>query len=253
MKINDLSANNLNEASGWSDDDKLDENKLDLSDPALVHNTDTEIDQKDLYSLVNKYRKMLPAKTAEIIDMRSRGYTFNEIADELNLSKSYVNTEYRIGIYKLKLAILSNAPDDIKRFYGYKGEIPTSKYQPYSTNIHHLWNQVKNDPSMKIVRTGATAFLTVPVDDPRPEVIYDPLSDEQKVELKKKLMKLKSDVSRLERIAVDNDNRRKFRNGDKKYHQKLLKNDPRYQQLLNKIEQLSQRLSKTWYVKSDNR
>lgn len=223
--------------------------KVSITDPALVYDTDTEIDKKQLYSLVNKYKTMLPLKMAKILDMKSQGYTSQMIADELGLSQSLVNNQYQIGLNKLQRALVSNAPDDIKRFYGYKGEIPKSKYQPYTVNIRGLWNQVKNDPSLKIVKVGANAFLTVPVDDPRPEVIYEPLGDDQAAALKDRLLTLKAGINQLETTAAKKDRQQQSR---RKYNQTLLKNDPRYQQLLARINQIQHRLSKTWYVKSDN-
>ncbi len=223
--------------------------KVSIADPALVHNTEPEIAQKELHALLNKYKTMLPVQMAKILDMRSQDYTFREIADELGLGASYVNLQYQIGVSKLRRALLSNAPDDVTRFYGPQENIPTSKYQPYTTNIRALWNQVKDDPSIKIVKVGANAFLTAPADDPRPEVVYAPLNAEQTAALKNRLKTLRAGIGQLNYMAARKDERQRSRN---KYNQKLLQNDPKYQQLSARIKQIEHRLTHTWYVKSNN-
>jgi RNA polymerase sigma factor (sigma-70 family) len=240
------------------EDDDLDEAKQ--IDPALVYDTDAEMDKRELYALVNRFKTTLNPRTAKIIDMYIDGKTFKDIGKDIGITGNRVKQLYAMGLRQLKGRMNVDKNTDIGHLYGYRKTPSYDIRRGVAMHPADLWNDIKDNPTSKIVKITPSMFTIVPKDDPRPEIIYDVDLKEKVAELKKQIHNLKIRASRLQVAAHWADKRISKRPWDPEIttNRNRLEKEPAYQRIFNQIAAIEKKLSiidtkQTWYTLPSNK
>jgi hypothetical protein len=252
MKMSDFDLKKLNEY--------LDEDKTKLSDPALVYDTDAEMDKRELYTLVNRFKTTLNPRTAEIIDRYIDGEKLTDIGKAVGLSGNRVKQVINLGLRQLKGRMNVDRKTDVGHLYGYSKTPYYDIRRGIAAHPFELWNDVKDNPTSKIVKIAPDRFTIVPKDDPRPEIIYDVDLKEKVTEFKKQIHDLKVRASRLQVAAYWADKRISKRPWDPEVttNRNRLESEPAYRRIFDQIDSIEKKLSvidtkQTWYTRPDNK
>lgn len=207
-------------------------NVTEATDPALIIDPDKEMDRKEIYAMVNQSKKELGPRVAEMMDMWIDGHTLRSISDHFNLSSTRVSELIKGAILTIRDKMNLKTKTDVGYLYGYKKKQDiASRHRAYTTYPTQLAKDIKDDPSLKMVRVGGNGFMAVDRSDPRPEVEYTPDYADKVRRMKEDLIFTKKAIERLIRSVRFNNERRL-----------ALEKDPSFKKVLAKIPELEKKI-----------
>lgn len=215
-----------------------------VREPALVVDPDSEMDRKEIYSLLNKYKETLGPKTAEMVDMWINGDTMETIGDRFDMSEQNAGRIVKKALLILKDRMNMAVGTDVGYLYGYKkGTNPERGVGSHAYTLYpnSLKKEIEGNPNLKIVRVGANGFTVVHRSDPRQEVIWTPNYHEKVAGMQQQLSDLKNTVERMRSNALNADGGRSAVMRTR-HNRDNLERDERFRAMLSRIKDLEAKI-----------
>lgn len=221
-----------------------------IREPALVVDPDKEMDRKEIYNLLNKYKETLGPKISNILDLWADGESYRSIGKKLSLSPERIRQIIDKGLAILGARMNMAVDADAGHLYGFRKKEKNYQHHGYTHSPAQLYKTISDNPNLKIINVGThdNRFTVVPRSDPRREVIHDPNHSSTIARMESDLETYKGIKSDLYNAALrmdgggwDATNRVQLRPATEQNRRELMA-DPAYINLKTRIADLEEKI-----------